>query len=261
MSTFADYQTPAISNAVAPPDGIRGTDPPSTIDGVIQELMSRCRLFYDATLAGINLWGGTAGGTADALTITPSPAIAAYVAGQTFRFITAAANTSTTPTLNVNAVGTKTIQRLGGALVAGDMPSGATIIVIYDGTYFQLASVNGNEVRKSAVGAFTAQQYFAEATLTDASSIAWDLDAAQSAKVTLGGNRTLANPSNMKAGGTYILRVIQDGTGSRTLSLASAYKKAGGATLTLTTTAAAVDILSFYSDGTYMYLIPSLNFS
>jgi len=261
MATFADYQTPAISNAVAPPDGIRGTDPPSTIDGVIQELMSRCRLFNDATLAGINLWGGTAGGTADALTITPSPAIASYAAGQTFRFITSAANTSTTPTINVNSVGTKTIQRLGGALVAGDMPSGATVAVIYDGTYFQLVTVNGNEVRTNVVHAFTKQQYFGEATLSDASSISWDLDSAQTAKVTLGGNRTLSAPSNMKAGATYILRVIQDGTGSRTLSLASAYKKAGGATLTLSTAAGAIDILSFYCDGTYMYLIPSLNFS
>ncbi len=261
MATFADYQATAAGNAIAPPDGIRGTDPPSTIDGVVQELMARCRLFYNATLAGISLWGGTAGGTADALTITPSPAISAYAAGQTFRFITSAANTSTTPTINVNSVGTKTIQRLGGALVAGDMPSGATVIVIYDGTSFQLASVNGNEVRKSVVGAFTAQQYYSTATLTDGASISWNLDTSPVAKVTLGGNRTLANPSNMKDGGFYLLRVTQDGTGSRTLTLGANYKKAGGATLTLTTTAGAIDILFFHSDGTYMYIVPSLNFS
>ena len=261
MSSFADYATTAAANTAASPNGAPEGMAPSAVNDVLREVMARARGHYDATLAQIDIWCGTAGGTVDAITLTPAVAIAAYAAGQSFRFTASGANTSTTPSVAVSGLATKTIQRLGAALAAGDIPSGATVEITYDGSYFQLTSVNGNEVRKSSVGAFTAQQYFVEATLTDGATINWDLDAAQSAKVTLGGNRTLANPSNMRAGGTYVLRVIQDGTGSRTLTLGANYRKAGGATLVLTTTAAAIDILSFYSDGTYMYLVPSLNFS
>ena len=100
---------------------------------------------------------------------------------------------------------------------------------------------------------FTSQQNFGTATLTDASSIAWNLATQQVARVTLGGNRTLANPSNLVDGGTYILTVKQDGTGSRTLLYGSAYKWAGASSPTLSTNANAVDILTFISDGTYLY--------
>lgn len=100
---------------------------------------------------------------------------------------------------------------------------------------------------------WTAQQNFTEDTLTDGATITWDLDTSQTAKVTLGGNRTLANPTNMNAGGTYILRIIQDATGSRTLAYNSAYLFPVGDVPTLTTTLGAVDILSCYSDGTNMY--------
>lgn len=111
------------------------------------------------------------------------------------------------------------------------------------------------------VGDWNKQQYFGEATLTDGASISWDLDNAQAAKVTLGGNRTLSNPTNMKAGGAYQLRVIQDGTGSRTLSYGSAYKWPGGSAPALTTSASAVDIISCVSDGTYMYCTIAQDFS
>ena len=53
--------------------------------------------------------------------------------------------------------------------------------------------------------------------LTDGASIAWDLDAAPNAVVTLGGNRTLAAPTNPRDGFLYLLSVQQDATGSRTL--------------------------------------------
>lgn len=43
------------------------------------------------------------------------------------------------------------------------------------------------------------------------------------AKVTLGGSRMLDNPTNMTDGATYILRVIQDGAGSRTLAYGANY--------------------------------------
>lgn len=90
-------------------------------------------------------------------------------------------------------------------------------------------------------------------TLTDGASIAWNVANGAFATVTLGGNRALANPTNLVAGASYALKVTQDGTGSRTLSYGSAFKWAGGTAPTLSTTAGAVDILTFISDGTNLY--------
>jgi len=89
-------------------------------------------------------------------------------------------------------------------------------------------------------------------TLTDGSTISWDLFLGQVATITLGGNRTFAAPTNMRVG-TYILHVIQDGAGNRTITWNSTFKWAAGVTPTLTTTAAARDVFSFVSDGTNMY--------
>lgn len=97
-------------------------------------------------------------------------------------------------------------------------------------------------------------------TLTDGSSIAWNLSAGGLATVTLSGNRTLANPTNIAAG-IYMLKVIQDGTGSRTLAYGTSYKFAGGVVPILSSAAAAYDILTFFCDGTNMNCIPSYNFS
>lgn len=102
---------------------------------------------------------------------------------------------------------------------------------------------------------FTKTQNFNATTLVDGASISWDASANQVTSVTLGGNRTLAAPTNLVDGAVYLLMVIQDGTGGRTLSYNAVFKFTGGTAPTLTTTAAAKDILVFYSDGTNLYEI------
>lgn len=78
---------------------------------------------------------------ADTITANATPTPAAYAAGQTFRFVSAGANTGAV-TLNVSALGAKAITKNGTtALVAGDIPSGAMVEVAYDGTRFQLGMV------------------------------------------------------------------------------------------------------------------------
>jgi hypothetical protein len=89
-------------------------------------------------------------------------------------------------------------------------------------------------------------------TLTDGGTINWNVRLGN-AQVTLGGNRTLAAPTNLVAGMTYTLMVIQDGTGSRTLTWNSAYKFAGGTAPTLSTGTGKVDIFEFYTNGTNLY--------
>lgn len=85
----------------------------------------------------------------------------------------------------------------------------------------------------------------AEVTLTDGANIALDLSTGFDFTVTLGGNRTLDNPTNTKVGQRGRIRVVQDGTGSRTLSFGTSYEFAGGTAPTLTTTASAEDVLYY----------------
>jgi hypothetical protein len=91
------------------------------------------------TQNGAFLWAGTAGGTANAATVNLNPPLAAYAAGQAFRFIASAANTGAV-TLNVNSLGALALNKGDGtvALTAGDIPSGALVTVQHDGTRFRL---------------------------------------------------------------------------------------------------------------------------
>ena len=62
----------------------------------------------------------------------------------------------------------------------------------------------------------------------------------------LAGNRTLGAPTNVVAGQSGVIRVVQDATGSRTLAYNSVFKFPGGTAPTLTTTANAVDLLAYH---------------
>ena len=90
-----------------------------------------------------------------------------------------------------------------------------------------------------------------EDTLTDQATIAWDVIASPVAKVTLGANRTLAAPSgSTPAAGQFIaLTVIQDGTGSRTLTWNATYEFTEDTAPTLTTTANKGDLFIFKYNG------------
>ncbi|PKR55396.1 hypothetical protein [Thalassospira marina] len=93
----------------------------------------------DQVQKGAFMWGGTAAGAADALTVNVAPALTAYTAGFVVRFIASDDSATTTPTLNVNAAGAKTIvDQNGDALVAGDIANGTEYEAIYDGTNFRV---------------------------------------------------------------------------------------------------------------------------
>lgn len=104
---------------------------------------------------------------------------------------------------------------------------------------------NANTALTSAAQTFTAGQRGEITALTDASSISIDLADSNNFSVTLGGNRTLANPSNIVAGQSGSIFITQDGTGSRTLAYGSYYDFAGGTAPTLSTTASAVDRIDY----------------
>ncbi len=82
--------------------------------------------------------------------------------------------------------------------------------------------------------------------LTDGATITADFATSNNFSVTLGGNRTLANPSNQTAGQSGAITITQDGTGSRTLAYGSNWKFSNGSAPVLTTTANAVDVLVYF---------------
>jgi hypothetical protein len=82
-------------------------------------------------------------------------------------------------------------------------------------------------------------------TLTDGATITPDFANSNNFSVTLGGNRTLANPTNLVAGQSGCIWITQDGTGSRTLAYGSQWDFAGGTAPTLSISASAVDCLVY----------------
>ena len=64
----------------------------------------------------------------------------------------------------------------------------------------------------------SAKLNYTESTLTDQATVTWDASTQDVCKLTLGGNRTLAAPTNNTTGQFISILVIQDGTGSRTLT-------------------------------------------
>ncbi len=79
-------------------------------------------------------WAGTAGGTANALTLTPTPAITAYLAGQSFVFKAgAAANTSTT-TVAVSGLTAIAVQANGAACAGGEVQASRWYRITLDST-------------------------------------------------------------------------------------------------------------------------------
>jgi len=79
---------------------------------------------------------------------------------------------------------------------------------------------------------------------SDGATITFDLNDGNTQGVTLGDNRTLAI-SNEVAGQKFMLRLLQDGTGGRTVTWFSTIKWAGGSAPTLTTTASKADVFGF----------------
>ncbi|WP_306257762.1 phage tail fiber protein [Pararhizobium sp. IMCC21322] len=109
---------------------------------------------------------------------------------------------------------------------------------------------------------FSALQASSIETLSDGATIT-PTGTKNAHQITLGGNRTMAAPAIITAGATYLFKIIQDGTGSRTLAWDSAYDWPGGTAPTLTATATGIDVISGFSfDGVSIQILtPGQDFS
>lgn len=127
------------------------------------------------------------------------------------------------------------------------------------------SKISGTAVNLSSTQTITGKKTFKQTvqtitTGTDGSTVTFDLSLGNIHQVTLGGNRTLAI-SNETAGQVFIVNLIQDGTGSRTVTWFSTVSWAGGTTPTLTTTASKRDVFGFICTAadTYMGFIIGQN--
>lgn len=100
--------------------------------------------------------------------------------------------------------------------------------------------------KTDTVQTFTAAQRGAYVTLTDAATVDINLSLGNNFQVTLGGNRTIGAPTNIVAGQSGVIRLVQDGTGSRTAAWNSVFKFPGGTAPTLTTAANSVDLVAYH---------------
>lgn len=132
--------------------------------------------------------------------------------------------------------------------------SGSTIAALLAANNtFTGTNTFSNTVTFSSTTTFTGVATFSAAArgsivaLTDGATITPNFAAGNFFSVTLGGNRTLANPTNMVGGQQGVIVITQDGTGNRTLAYGANWKFSGG-TPVLSTAGGAVDLLSFYAE-------------
>lgn len=113
------------------------------------------------------IYGGTAGGTANAITLDLTPSITAYAAGLMILFKASADNTDDDVTVNVDGVGDATLFKFDGATkpAVGDIQNGGMYIILHDGTNFQLiGAISPNVLALAALtGAADKLAYFSGA--------------------------------------------------------------------------------------------------
>jgi hypothetical protein len=153
-----DGQSPATGNL--PMGGFRHT---GVSNGSARDQYASVAQLQDAT----PIWGGTAGGTADALTLNLSPVITAYATGMVIRFKSGASPNTGAATLQVNGiVGPKALQNNGAALAAGMIAANSWYEVLYDGTAFQLQPYSSLGLATAGNNTWTGTNTFLDSLLS-----------------------------------------------------------------------------------------------
>ena len=217
---YTKYSLTPSSNTAAPPDGAPEGMLPSAVNDTMRDMMAQIRDCGD----------GIRDGT---YTMTAAKITGGSITGITFSSIVVTGGSITGITdLAVADGGT------GASTLTGVLKGNGT-------SAFTAATAGTDYAGIDTAQTFTKGQRGEITGLTDGATITPDLADSNNFSVTLGGNRTLANPSNIVAGQSGSFFITQDGTGSRTLAYGSYYDFAGGTAPTLSTTAAAVDRIDY----------------
>ena len=211
--------TPANNNA-APPDGAPEGMLPSAVNDTMRDMMAQIRDVGD----------GIRDGT---YTMTAPKITGGSITGITFTSIVVTGGSITGITDLAVADGGTGASTLTG-IIKGSGTSALTT-----------ATAGTDYAGIDTAQTFTKGQRGEITALTDGSTITPDLADSNNFSVTLGGNRTLANPSNIVAGQSGSFFITQDGTGSRTLAYGSNYDFSGGTAPTLSTSSGAVDRIDY----------------
>ncbi len=186
-------------------------------------------------------------GTVDAITANFSPDLT--LTDKIFCIvISTGANTITNPTFAPDGLTARTIVKNGGvALVAGDTgAAGFPMALEYNlaNTRWELLNP-ANNASKGIANTFIGAQRATVTALSDGATITPDFSANNDYIVQLGGNRALANPTNLVKGQSGSIDVLQDATGSRTLSYAWGWSFPNGTAPTLSTAGCTRDTLYY----------------
>ena len=158
-----------------------------------------------------------------------------------------------TPAAPTAAVSTNTTQVATTAFVVAE---------IADEVGTTVQAFDADTAKTDVAQTYSAAQRGTITTLTDGATVTPDFATSNNYTLTLGGNRTIANPTNLTAGQSGSIFLVQDGTGSRTAAWGSYWDFAGGTAPVLTTTAAGVDRVDYVvRSSTSIHAVATLAYS
>ena len=219
---YTKYSLTPANNNSAPPDGAPEGMLPSAVNDTMRDMMAQIRDCGD----------GIRDGT---YTMTAPKITGGTITGVTYTSIVITGGSITGITdLAVADGGTGASSFTSGALLKGAGTSAITT-----------ATAGTDYAGIDTAQTFTKGQRGEITTLTDGATVTPDMADSNNFTLTLGGNRTLANPSNLTAGQSGSIFLVQDGTGSRTLAYGSQYDFIGNTAPTLSTSPNAVDRIDY----------------
>lgn len=192
-------------------------------------------LYYNTAVPEMRLYTGSAW-------------VAAYVSGASYLLtannLSELAATAATARTNLG-LGSIATQAASNVAITGGAVNGTTVgaTTASTGAFTTLSASGTATLNGTVIGNKNA--YMPPLALTDGATITPDFSLDNNFTLTLGGNRTLANPTNLNAGQSGVIFISQDGTGSRTLAYGSSWDFPSQTAPTLTTTANAVDVLVY----------------
>ncbi len=151
-----------------------------------------------------------------------------------------------------NLTGTASIN-INGTVGATTPNTGSFTTVTTTGN-IELGNASDTTVSRASAGVVAVEGNTLNGYISnsDGATITFNIGQANKHTVTLGGNRTLA-VSGVVTGQVFLIRLVQDGTGSRVATLFSGISWAGGTAPTQTTTPNKADVFGFLCTGVGAY--------